>query len=431
MAATPLLSSVSDAGDAATALLAHLDGLFALAQVVTLNAEEAIGLTEETYRRAFAYAAEAALPEDPKTWLYGLLLQVREERQAAAGDAPDASDAAGLPAATRPPDDFRSRLAEQFVHQALPVAFSTLPADLRLLLMLCDVERYDCDAAGALLGLPGDEACARLDRARRDLQAALYDNATEVERHLLATSLPAGWEREALGHLARTELVPVPPTLRPAVRQAHQAPARAAAETTAVVAAGPPEDARPGPPSWGRIFSRFTATLLLILVAGLLGYAFSGLMRTAPETNVLTLSVEQAQVQNLVFETGDAAQAERYVRDRLGWRLVLPGIDGAVLRGVDIREIAKDIEVPVFFYADAASGEVFALYAYTYALLDRHADRLTMDRDILQQIEDDGNYDLYDLDAVRVLVWRNRDDIYVAVTPTAVEDLRERISFPS
>ena len=109
----------------------------------------------------------------------------------------------------------------------------------------------------------------------------------------------------------------------------------------------------------------------------------------------------------------------------------MPGIDGAVLSGVAIVEIAPAVEIPAFIFQDPASDGRITLYAYTYALLDRYETRLQLERDILQQIQNERHFDLHDLGENKVLVWRNRDEIYVAVTTGEAESLRDRISFPS
>jgi DNA-directed RNA polymerase specialized sigma24 family protein len=424
---------MEERGEDREALLAHLEGLFTLAQVVTMNAEGAVRLVEGTYHRAFDRLAYEPLPDNPRMWLYGLLMQVHDEQSRAGAAAPSEAppDLPSQPAAAGA-DAFRRRMAEQFVHQALPAAFATLPPDQRLLLMLCHVQQLSRDEAGRILGLPAEEAARRLEAARQALNAALYDNATEVERHLLATSLPGEWDRAALEHLARTELTPPPATLRPSMRD-H-----------AGMAGGPPEPipvpaplpaAAPAKPGGtvrlGHLLTRLTAALLIIMVAGLLGYLFSGVLREQPELNLLTLSIQQVDDVEVAVRTPSPEQAERYVLDSLGWRIVLPGIEQARLVGLDVHEIAEGVTVPVFVYEDAATGQAVTLYALNYEMLLRHASRIRLERDILQQIQGDGNFELHDLGEERALIWRNRDDIFIAVTDPAVADLRERIVFPS
>ncbi len=132
------------------------------------------------------------------------------------------------------------------------------------------------------------------------------------------------------------------------------------------------------------------------------------------------------------LKTESPEEAEAYVQDQLQWRLTLPSIDQAVLSGVGLREVAPAITVPVFLYQDTAQDDRrIALYVFSYALLDRHGDRIQLEPEIQRQITDDGRFDLHDLGKRNVLVWRNRDDIYVAVTPGNPEALRKRIVFPS
>lgn len=419
----PFLMAPLESSELREALLAHLGDLFSLAQVVTLNADEAIRLVETTYQRAHDRLAEAPSGEALKPWLIGLMVEAHGARSGAT-PAESAETPADAPATEPLQDDFRRRLAEQFVHQALPAAFATLPAEQRLLLMLCHVQQLTCEEAGHIVGLQPDETCRRLEAARADLHAALYDNATEVERHLLATGLPEDWDRAALNHLAKTELIPLPPTLLSSVRQAPE---------VAVEPPRQPEQSRAEVGmALGRLLSRLTATVLLIMVAGLLGYAFSGLLRKQPETNLLTLSIEQAGHARIAYRTDDPARAEGYVREQMGWRLTTPAITDATLLGVDIREITEGIRVPVFLYLDTASEQIVTLVTVNYALLlDQARDRLRLERDVLRQIEDDGNFDRFDLGEQRVLIWRYRDEIFLAVAANNVADLRERIVFPS
>lgn len=414
------------------ALFRHLAPLFALAQVIVMSTEGAVRLVEATYRRAFLLLEEQPPPDDLRLWLSRLMLQIHGARlQDAEAPPADAEASPPAPPANRSFDDLRRRLTEQLLDEALPAAFATLASQHRLLLMLCEVEDFTCADAGAVLGLPPETACAELERARTALYDALHANVTEVERHLLDTSLPEEWRRRALGHLAESSFAPLPPTLRPTLQAAAEAAGSPATDDDDLPPPAPADEAAPPTHPWWQHLKGVAATLLLILVAGLLGYGFSALLRQEPETNLLTLSARQAEDAELTFRTASAEQAERYVRDRMGRRLVLPGIDQATLLGTGIQEVAPGVEAPVFFYEDAATGQPVTLYAYSYAFLDRYQEQVQLDRDLLRQIEDDGNFDIYDFEEAKVLVWRYRDEIYVAVTPGDPDSLRERIFFPS
>ena len=169
----------------------------------------------------------------------------------------------------------------------------------------------------------------------------------------------------------------------------------------------------------------------VIFAAGLIGYLFSRVEPEDPEKNLLSLSIQQLDDLEPVFRPGNNEQAERFALDRLGVRVLLPEIAQATLTGVAIVQFAPNAEAPVFLYEDQVSGRPFALYAYSYAFLDRNENLVELGADILRQIQEEHHFDLHDLGTDQVLVWRNRDDIYVAVVKGNAEELRDRISYPS
>lgn len=431
------------------ALLQHLDSLFALAQVVSPNAHEAVALVEATFRRAFTDSVQPdeatyAPPLPPETapihtddearqWLFRLMMQIRNER--AGEDAKDSAVARSAETSSRNRVDlaeFQGRLAEEFVDRTLPPAFATLPADQRVLLMLCEVETMDCTEAARVLGLGPEDACARLEQARASLSGAVYAQATVVERKLLETGLSANWQRAALHRMADARLVVVPPTLRPSVASIFKSIAPSGRSGQAGIEAG--EDADEGvsaeAPSMG-LLQKFGAMLTIIAVAGLLGYAFTYFTRHEPNVNLISLSAQQASSVEASFQTTSAEQAERYIHDRLGNRVTLPVIAEASLMGVSIRSMADGAEVPVLLFKDPSTPRPVAIYVYSYAFLDRHQKNLVLEHDILRQIASEGNFDLHDLGEEKALVWRSRDDIFVAITSGDADELRDRITLPS
>lgn len=415
-------------------LLQHLERLYALAQVLTPDAEGATRLVEATYERAFAARPEDRRPSmDEKAWLFRLMLDVQRGHAVQPEAAPD-----GLAA-------YRRSLAGAFLTRTLPTAFATLPPQERLVLVLCEVEGLSCADAGAVLDLDPAAVCHRLETARTVLMNLLRTSATPAERPLIETSLPEGALEEALRRLVQEGFAPLPPTLLPTLTASTPTPAtypddvhhpdvrdsdvrhpdvrkRRVGRRVPVRASQP----------LGRL-RRSIGALAIIGAAGLLGYLLTVPQTPqAPEVNLITLSARQAgDATDLALRTNSPEQAERFVRDRLGWRLTVPSISGATLSGVGIEEVAPEVDVPVFVFSDQTTGRPVTLYAYTYALLQRFGDRIELERDILRQIENDAHVDIHDLGEEKVLVWRHRDDIYVAVTRSDAEALRQRIFFPS
>ena len=416
--------------------LQHLERLYSLAQVLTVDAQEAVKLVEATYDRAQSVALEKRGDMNEKAWLLRLMLQIyRSPSHLLDSDISslDVADETVIGADTLH-EGFRRRLVEQLIDRALPAVFVMLPEQERLLLMLCEVDLFSCEEAADILGSDPESALDRLEEARNHLTETLLTNATALERYLLDTHLPPNWQNRALRTLDAEAFLPLPPTLRPAIlssenvipgeqRQRYKTDEQSTGKTSA--------QASSRSRSKRNKFKHFVISSLVIAIAGLLAYTLSSLLQKEPDTNLLTLSAGIVDHLDITFRTNSPEQAERYVYDRLDWRLIIPGIDQTTLVGVCISEIVQGIEVPVFLFNDVMSNERITLFVYSYALLDRLNDRVALGRDILRQIEESGHFDLYDLDAEKVLVWRNQDEIYIAVTTGDAETLRQRIFFPS
>ena len=439
------MATTSSDSLASDSLLRHLPSVYALAQVVTPDAEAAARLVEATYRRAFDDAAAGKQPSKPdapshpeaapgtqdapdapgtKEHLLRLLLETRktdatapskeaEGESAGNGASPGASGAA-LQA-------LRERLALHAVERAFPKVFATLPGGARVLLLLCEVEGLTCEAASRVMGLSPDEACARLEHAKEAARSALRGEVTVRERYLIDTCLPDTWLPDALRQAVATDLAALPPTLEPALRRRRYGTRQA------------PPRARPAPRPSTRPnrLVRLGFAVLLILTVGLIGVFVSRLLSSEPESDLIVLSVEQAPSAEAVLETNRPDRAEAFVESQFDWALTLPSIEQATLLGVGTTEITDGTRVPVFLYRDDLTGETLTLYAFTYALLRSDDTRLRLAPDILRQIETDRHFDLHDLGERRVLVWRYRDDIFVAVTEGNAEALQQRIVFPA
>ncbi len=183
----------------------------------------------------------------------------------------------------------------------------------------------------------------------------------------------------------------------------------------------PPRAHRPPPAPQRRApVQRVVLALLLIAAAGLIGYILSRPGEAPGGPDVLARSVEAAGDLRHILGTDQPAEAQQFVRDEFGWRVGVPTFATATLRGVAIARTAPAVEVPVFLYADGDGRDV-AVFAYSYALLDQVPDRLTLARADYDEL-DVGVPVVRRVGGTGVLLWRDRDDIYVAVTdlPPAV-----------
>ena len=186
----------------------------------------------------------------------------------------------------------------------------------------------------------------------------------------------------------------------------------------------PPEYHNTGTPKAGHVV---ISALLIVLASGLVGYGLSNLTKRPQETNLVSLSAKQAEHIKAGFETADADQAERYVRELLGRRIGVPTITDAELTGVSIHDAGDGAQIPVLLYRNMNESGNIVLYAYSYAFLDTHGRRFRLASDVLERIETEDLFDLRDSDEANVLIWRQRDDIFIAITESDSEALENRI----
>lgn len=179
---------------------------------------------------------------------------------------------------------------------------------------------------------------------------------------------------------------------------------------------------------------RFAIGLVLIVVAALLGTWLSTSNFEPvddPPPRLFDAIMEQVdRSTDLVLQTADAGQAERYVRDRFGWSIVVPQIEGASMRGVGSAEVVAGIELAVIRYQQSGDEPDISVFIVPYALIQQMRGEVGVDRTVLDQIADEGAFDVVITeDALRV-AWRRSDDVYVAVLSSAVPGFEDRITMP-
>ena len=151
--------------------------------------------------------------------------------------------------------------------------------------------------------------------------------------------------------------------------------------------------------------------------------------RFFPELNLINLAVDKARKAEVTLTTSQTEEAEQFLRRRLDWRLEVPEIAEAALSGVGTSEFAANVFLPVLVFDDqAAEGAPIVVFAATYALLDQYSDRVRLEQGVLQAIANENVFNLFDLsERNKVLVWRDADDIFLAVTRQDAAELRDRI----
>src|SRR5215471_15735413 len=168
--------------------LPHLGALHGTALRLTRNPRDAEDLVQDTVLRAYRYFDKFEPGTNAKAWLFRILTNTfinnyharkRDlELALAVAEEAETNDIVRQEAqlsARDPEGAVASRLLSDDVVRAL----ESLPAEFRLVVLLCDVEEFSYKEIADIMDCPVGTVMSRLFRARRLLQRALHDYAVE------------------------------------------------------------------------------------------------------------------------------------------------------------------------------------------------------------------------------------------------------------
>ena len=170
----------------------HRAALLRVASILTGDAVEADDLAQETMLKAFKRIDTFTQGTDARAWLLTILRRTRIDRLRAAAssaadvslDAMETAPAAGEDAggsgtdAAWPPDP--ERVLGEFSDQQVIDALQRLPEEIRLTLLLVDVEQLRHEDAARVLRVPVGTVKSRTHRGRAMLRAALLPLARDL-----------------------------------------------------------------------------------------------------------------------------------------------------------------------------------------------------------------------------------------------------------
>jgi RNA polymerase sigma-70 factor (ECF subfamily) len=152
----------------------YMTSLYNTARRITGDPHEAEDLVQDTYVRALQAHAQLKNPAQCRAWLYQILRNLFTDAYRRKRSAPDLVVFDGAREADSKVSSIWSdsleeevlrRLSHEEVHQAL----ATLPEDLRMALMLCDLEGFTYQEIADIFGCPVGTVRSRIARARRAL----------------------------------------------------------------------------------------------------------------------------------------------------------------------------------------------------------------------------------------------------------------------
>ena len=169
----------------------QLPAVMRVAQILAGNAAEAEDLAQETMLKAFKAIDTFREGTDVKAWLMAILRNVRVDRLRATASSrgtvsleamqvepgvEDRSEAPDADAAWTSPEDVLNSFSDQQVIDAL----QKLPEEIRLTLLLVDVEGIKHEEAASVLGVPVGTIKSRTHRGRAMLREALLPLARDL-----------------------------------------------------------------------------------------------------------------------------------------------------------------------------------------------------------------------------------------------------------
>lgn len=416
--------------DSSSPLAAHVESLYALAQVL-VGAEEAGAMVQSVYERA-AEVPPGQRPSDQRAWLFRLMVDAQEgDLHSAGAEVHPGSDTSFTD------DPFRREVAEQTAERVLPVAFAACSLHERFILAVDVLGDPPTEVLAAALDTTAANARSVRDQARSALRASLRDVLKGPERMLVDVALPEEVLRDQLRALLLDRFSSAPDGLHSTVGEIlaqAQAEHLSSSEATAKRALLP--QAREAVQQWLSLRGLLGGLAFVLIITAGIGGANYFLSSASPDArpsspSIVDLSVERADRVEMALATSDAEEAAAYVHRTWDRRVSIPSIQGASLSGVGQLSLAMataDTTVPVLRYRDAEKGTDMHALLFNYALLDTLGDRVTLDRQRRTKLA--ANRGLLTARHLNqaVVLWRQRDDIVVLVAPNTDPDrLQARI----
>ncbi len=159
--------------------LRHLDSLYAAALHLTHDGSYAEDLVQEAFLRGYRYYRRLTNADECKALLYRILLNLwlKDRRRAqrevsyaeSAGEPVPAAHARAL-GQLRGGDDPEAEVIKKNFLVAVDQALQKLPPDLKVMVILADIEGFTYQEIAKILQCPVGTVMSRLHRARRCLE---------------------------------------------------------------------------------------------------------------------------------------------------------------------------------------------------------------------------------------------------------------------
>ncbi len=172
-----------------TEVLAHSDGMYAVACRLTKNPAEAQDLVQDALVKAMRGREQFSQGTNLKAWLYRILTNTfintyrRGGLERSVLDGPDADPLADgwvSVSTMRQLRDPEQVALQPVIEGEVRRALDELPTEFRLAVILCDVEEFSYEEISQIMGCPIGTVMSRLHRGRKLLQRSLLGHAVAM-----------------------------------------------------------------------------------------------------------------------------------------------------------------------------------------------------------------------------------------------------------
>lgn len=173
---------------------------------------------------------------------------------------------------------------------------------------------------------------------------------------------------------------------------------------------------------------RTMLAIAIVVAVGAAAYFLSGRAGNSGATNLVGLVGVGPMHVETILETSEPEEVEDVLRSEFGYRLRAPRIVGTEIAAVGYWDAGRSSRIPVVTYSDPL-GDIQTALVMNYALLDRVSETVYLDRSIRIELEQDRSYAVVSTNDDReVVIWREGDDIFLAVAESGASRLIPRIS---
>jgi RNA polymerase sigma-70 factor, ECF subfamily len=178
-------------GEGVELALRHLDSLYAAALHLTHDGSSAEDLVQEAFLRGYRYYRRLTNADECKALLYRIMLNLwLKDRRRAQREVSYAESAGELvPAAharavrqLRGGDDPEAEVMKKNFLVAVDQALHKLPPDLKVMVILADIEGFTYQEIATILQCPLGTVMSRLHRARRCLEQEMQTFTDEASQ---------------------------------------------------------------------------------------------------------------------------------------------------------------------------------------------------------------------------------------------------------